>query len=342
MTLRIGIVGTGKIAGKHAHAMSMTDQVTLQAVSSRRLASAEAFAADHGGAPVEGVGALLARDDIDAVYIATPTSAKHDIAMAALKAGRHVLIEKPLANASSARALAEKASSSGLVFMDATHFSHNPRTAIIRDRLGQDVGTPLTLVTNFHADVGGSENIRYDPVLEPYGALGDLGWYCARLVAELVPGASETSGCHAFGTWKDGALVSVSAVITFRNDGFRLIVDCGFEAGAFCQEATLIGTEGIISMDDFVHDWERARIGEEKPQFPAGYRLRRGRSDPSTVEFIQTPGKKSHMILLLENFAAAAAGRPSADVSGGRVTERTQELLDDIWNSLPEKTSNRA
>jgi predicted dehydrogenase len=334
--LRLGIVGTGKIAAKHAVAISMTDKVELVAVASRNLTTAQGFTAKHGGEPVEGFEALCAREDVDAVYIAVPTAAKEEIALEALMQGKHVLVEKPLASYGSARRLRESAFERGRTIMDATHFTHNPRTIkLLGMVLDGDLGTPISLTTSFHADVGGSENIRFDPTLEPYGVLGDLGWYCARLVVDLIPDAIEYSSCQAYGTFKDGALVSVTGAVSYLNDGFRLGFDCSFTAGAFAQDMTLVGTNGVISMDDFVHDWERARIGDEKPQFPAGFRMRRGRSDPSTVEFVQTPGEKSHMISLLETFAEHAEN-PQAELAlaaAFKMTD-TQETLDAIWRSL--------
>lgn len=337
MALRMGVVGTGKIARKHARAMSLTGTMTLKAVASRTHAAARAFTDEHGGDALEGWRSLLTRDDIDALYIATPTGAKHEVAMAALEAGKHVLVEKPLANSHSARALADKAREMGLALMDATHFTHNPRTELLLAAiLDGAIGTPISMMVGFHADVGGPENIRFDPVLEPYGVLGDLGWYCARLVVDLVPEAVERSKCHVFGTFRDGALVACTGVAEFPSDSFRLAFDCSFTAGAFAQDMTLTGTGGIISMDDFVHDWARARIGEEKPQFPAGYRLRRGRCDPGSVTFVPTPSEKSHMVGMLEAFAGCAAA-PLGDRAAGarRKLVHTQEILDAVWDAIP-------
>lgn len=338
MVFRFAIIGTGKIAAKHAHAMHLSSLVEPAAVVSRDPARAEAFARAHDIRIASGALEDALNDPaIDAFYIAVPTAAKHALAAAVLEAGKHVIIEKPLANAASARELGELARKRGLLLMDATHFSHNPRTDRLRYMIREGmIGSPLTLVARFHANVGGPENIRFDPALEPYGALGDLGWYCARLVTELIPCTGATSSAHGSATWRNRALTSVSAVCTFPDSDFRLVMDCGFDSRAFVQEMTLVCTEGIISMDDFVHDWERARIGQEKPQFPSGFRLRRGRADPDTEEFIQTPAERSHMIQMLENFAASASGREDDDLcSAPALSEATQGILDDIWESLP-------
>lgn len=335
MALRLGIVGTGKIANKHAVAISMTDKVELAAVASRKLETAEAFSAEHGGEPVQGFEALIARDDIEAIYIATPTGAKEAAAIAALEAGKHVIVDKPMVDAASVRRMTDLARAKGLALMDATHLTHNPRTTHLLANRDANIGRPLSLLSCFHANVGGPENVRFDTALEPYGALGDLGWYCARLVVEFVPEALGAMTAQGSGTFENGALTSVSAVVAFPRTGFRLVMDSSFRTGAFAQDVSLVGTDGIILMDDFVHAWERDRIGEEKPQFKAGYRLRHGRSDPDTVQFIETPAEKSHMILMLEAFADLTK-EPGSVRSLARMDAMlaTQEILDTIWDSL--------
>ena len=82
---------------------------------------------------------LLARPDVDAVYIATPTVAKEEIALAAIAAGKHVLVDKPFVNHASVLRMTQAAAAKGVVFMDATHFVHHPRTAAIRAAMrGED------------------------------------------------------------------------------------------------------------------------------------------------------------------------------------------------------------
>ena len=128
-----GIVGTGMIAGVVADAIARAAKARLAAVSSRRLENARKFTADRpGAAAVEGVDRLLSRADVDAVYVATPTVAKEEIALAAIGAGKHVLIDKPFINHASALRMTQAAAQKGVVFMDATHFVHHPRNAAIK------------------------------------------------------------------------------------------------------------------------------------------------------------------------------------------------------------------
>jgi predicted dehydrogenase len=75
--LRLGIIGTGFIADVIAHALRGTTEVTLNAVASRRVETASAFALRHGSVPVlESWESLLESGTVDAVYVATPTSAR--------------------------------------------------------------------------------------------------------------------------------------------------------------------------------------------------------------------------------------------------------------------------
>ena len=331
MALGIGIVSTGRIARMHAQALRMTDKAKLVAVSSRKLETATAFTGEFGGAPVEGVKALLTTPGVEAVYIASPTGAKEDIALEAIRAGKHVWIEKPLISESSAERLSTAAEHAGVAIMDATHFTHNPRTERIREQLSEEVGTPLSMHTSFFANVGDRSNIRFDAALEPQGALGDLGWYCARAAVEYLGDRGAPRRVAAAGTWADQALVAVSALLVW-SDGKRMTMDCGFIGGAFAQDLTIMGTEGSLHMDDFIHDWEKGRIQEMRPQFPSGYRVKKGRSEPEATRFQPTPSEKSHVIHLIENFARLAADpRSNGNKAARRRMIATQSILDAVF-----------
>jgi predicted dehydrogenase len=96
VTVRFGIVGAGVIGPTHANAIAdpATD-ATLVAVYDTRRERADKLAAEHGAAVADSLDALLARDDIDVIAVCVPSGAHADVAVAALEAGKHVIVEKP-------------------------------------------------------------------------------------------------------------------------------------------------------------------------------------------------------------------------------------------------------
>jgi predicted dehydrogenase len=125
--------------------------------------------------------------DVKAVYVALPTSLEEEVStrfdwhvfvlikahktkivLQALAAGKHVLADKPFVSASSVERMSRAAHEKGLLFMDATHFVHCARTALIKEKLTKGViGTVQHLLCNFYAGASLPEdNIRFDPRLE--------------------------------------------------------------------------------------------------------------------------------------------------------------------------------
>ena len=96
MTIGFGIVGCGMISRFHARAIADVRGAKLVACCSTRPASAERFAAEAGCTAYPTLAAMLADPQIDAVTITTPSGAHMEPAIAAARAGKHVIIEKPL------------------------------------------------------------------------------------------------------------------------------------------------------------------------------------------------------------------------------------------------------
>jgi predicted dehydrogenase len=111
--LRIGLAGAGHFGRFHALKVAASPRAVLAGIHDRDAARAEAIAAETGSPPL-GWDALLAASD--AIVIATPAESHFSLAGAALQAGRHVLLEKPIAaTLAEADALAALAASRGLV-----------------------------------------------------------------------------------------------------------------------------------------------------------------------------------------------------------------------------------
>lgn len=336
--VNFGIVGPGFIAGVVGRAIDRSGKAKLTAVSSRRLANAEAFVAEFDGAvPVEGWDRLLEMPEIDAVYIATPSSAKEEIALAAIAAGKHVLVDKPLPDFAAVRRITEAASGAGLVFMDATHFVHHPRTAAIREATAELIGTPRTLHTAFYFPFSDRQNIRFDPALEPMGALGDMAWYSMRAVVEYLRPSGGIAQVSALAERdsETGAIVRANGLIGFE-EGTASTFDVGYTAGTAIMDLQLIGTEGMITMDDFVLDWTNS-FAFDNPGIKAGFTHRSGMATRQGFRFVETPSEVPQDVLMIEHFAEAVAAESSSlRDSYARASLATQRNLDAIWEILRE------
>src|SRR5262245_32709528 len=95
--LGFGFIGAGAIANFHARAVAASTGGALVGVASRRLSTAQDFAREHGmGFATGSVGELLKQPGLDAVCITTPSALHLEPALAAIRAGKHLMIEKPL------------------------------------------------------------------------------------------------------------------------------------------------------------------------------------------------------------------------------------------------------
>lgn len=124
--MRIGIMGTGRIAARFIGEARTVEGVELSAVYNPRRESSESFARTHG-IPAFTVNEEELYSLCDAVYIATPHEYHYPYAMSALKAGKHVLCEKPMSLcASEVRDLYRLAGDKGLVLFEAIKTAYCP------------------------------------------------------------------------------------------------------------------------------------------------------------------------------------------------------------------------
>ena len=132
--IRWGIISTGGIASTFASELAQTDSGSAVAVGSRRAASAEAFG-ERFGIPNrhDSYEALVADPEVDAVYVGTPHPMHHEDALLALRAGKHVLCEKPFTmNAAEAEELVAEARQRELFLMEAMWARFLPHMREIR------------------------------------------------------------------------------------------------------------------------------------------------------------------------------------------------------------------
>lgn len=322
-TVRWGIVGTGGIAGSMAPRIKQADHAELVAVSSRRMESAQKFAARFGlENAFDSWEDMLDFDAVDAIYVATPTSVREEICVAAARAGKHVLGEKPFATLPSLQRITQACRENGVGFMDGTHFPHHPRTAFIKSHMGEQVGWPWSVASAFQFSMMDTGNIRLNPDLEPYGAIGDAGWYNMRAAAEYLPADLEIDSVDAYLRRhpETGAAVSGSGVIVF-SDGSTTTWNCAFESGAGIQDLRISGASGVIKLDDF--------LGQRSSDMAGVYEYLQGWDGSESVV---VPSSKPCSTLMFEDFAAMVGNAELFEASIA-ASERTQYLLDAVWES---------
>ena len=191
MTLiRIGVLGAAKVA-EYALIAPVTDNdgAIISAIASRSVERAQAYAQKHSIPDISNdYQALVEREDIDLVYNALPPCEHAAMTIAALRAGKPVLCEKPFAmNANEARQMVSVAQETGLPVIEAFHYRFHPAFSFILDELRKGkIGKVQSISGRLTGPLPNTDGeIRYIPELGG-GALMDLGCYPVHLLRTLM------------------------------------------------------------------------------------------------------------------------------------------------------------
>jgi len=249
-----GILSTARIGGALLGGARETDAAEIVAVASRSEESAQAFADAHAIPRAHGsYEALLADPGVEAVYVPLPNGMHVDWAAKALKAGKHVLCEKPMDRRPERVAHAfDVAEAAGLVLSEAFMWRHHPQTARLRALLDEGAIGELRLVrASFSFPLAGNADVRLDPALDG-GALMDVGCYCVSAV-RLVAGREPLSVSAEAVTGASGVDLRLTGALRFDDDMLATI-DCGFDM-ARRGELEVVGADGRILLADPWHGY---------------------------------------------------------------------------------------
>jgi predicted dehydrogenase len=249
--IRWGVLGAGNIAGSFADGVRERTASRVVAVGSRSVDKAAAFADAHApGARTHGTyEALVADDEVDVVYVATPHSHHLEHALLAIEAGKHVLVEKPITRSTAeTRTLLDAAAAAGVFCLEAVWTRYLPHVAAIRGAIARgEIGEVRTVIADF--DVF----FPYDPTHRLFapelagGALLDLGIYPITLAHDLL-GVPETVIAH--GTLAEtGVDDHVSMVFAYDGGAQAMLHTSSTASGA--AGARIIGTRGRIEIGEF-------------------------------------------------------------------------------------------
>ncbi|MCF6506178.1 Gfo/Idh/MocA family oxidoreductase [Blastococcus sp. MG754426] len=302
--IRWGIVGPGRIAEKVVEDFAVVDGARAVAVASRSQERADGFAARHGLERAYGsYGEILADPDVDVLYVATPHPHHHQFALAALRAGKALLVEKAFtATTAGAAEVVDLARESGTFVMEAMWTRFQPAVARLNELVADGA---IGEVRSVQADLGVSR--EYDPVDRLFalelggGALLDLGVYVVsfaqmllgtpdRVVAtgSLFPSGADAEAAILLG-WEDGRNAALTTSLKYALPG----------------TARVVGTTGWIDVVPRFHHPQTIvlhRDGAEpeeitRPQTGAGYAhelaevtgcLRAGRTESPAMPLADT------------------------------------------------------
>jgi predicted dehydrogenase len=313
MSLRIGILGAAKIAGSFMVGAKASSRVEVVAVASRDPARGEAFARAHGIARACSYDELIAARDIDAIYNPLPNSLHAAWSIAAARAGKHVLCEKPLATSEAeAQAMFAAADDQGVVLVEAFPYMFQPQTLEIEHLIASGaIGHVRTMFAAFGFTVADAGNIRLDARLGG-GALMDAGCYPVSFVRQVFG----TRPVHVAATarWIDGIDQTLAATLEFVGGGIAQI-SCSFTT-AVHRRAIIAGTTGVIETDYHNHT-DRA---------PApSYRIKRGADWQADFETVPVPVENGFRVEI-DAFADLLARDDRAAVRARRAAS-----LDNAW-----------
>lgn len=241
--IKWGIIGCGRIAHRFVQGLRAVPDTELVSVWSRRPESVDGFVELHGGHACRSLGELL-HSDIDAVYIATLPDSHTGYSIAALKAGKHVLCEKPAApNLTSLNEILDAAKSSGMLFMEGMKPPFFPLYRKLKDYLLTDPIGPVGYVR------AGSAVADCPPEHPNYslemvgGSLMQIGVYEAFLAIDWLGNILQT---QTMGRFAPNGIDMFSIFQSEHEDGYAQLY-CGLDLHGK-GDALICGTVGNVAI----------------------------------------------------------------------------------------------
>ncbi|WP_125131536.1 Gfo/Idh/MocA family oxidoreductase [Microbacterium sp. 10M-3C3] len=312
--LRWGILATGGIARAFTADLAVAG-LTAAAVGSRSLESATAFAREFGIPRAHGSYDELVTDpEVDIVYIATPHPAHAENALAALDAGKHVLVEKPFTlTGAEAERVRERAAERGLLALEAMWTRFLPHMVRIRELLAEGALGEIRAVTADHTQrITSDPGHRLNDLALGGGALLDLGVYPVSF-AIAVLGLPETTTARAR-LADTGADTEIATVFTHPGGAVSTTLSSSRAAGP--NTAAIIGTDARIEIDRVWYT-------------PTSFRVI-GPDGAVREDFVSDVAGRGMQYQALHAEALVRAGRTSSEILPIDESVAIMRVLDDI------------
>jgi predicted dehydrogenase len=235
--IRIGILGCAKIARRSMipAILQLPEVYDLVAVASRETAKAAEFAAEFGCEAITGYDQMIARSDIDALYIPLPTGLHEEWVGKAIAAGKHVYVEKSFAPTfSQAEALISAARPTQTAVMEGYMFLYHRQQALVADMLRNgEIGE----LRHFHGSFGfpplPADDFRYDEEVGG-GVLMDAAGYPLRAAHHFLGDSMQVEAASLHQDSARSTALWGSAYLTNRN-GLGASIAFGFDNAYQCR-----------------------------------------------------------------------------------------------------------
>lgn len=247
--VRFGILGVASINASTIPAILASESATLVGIASRSALRAQHAADAHSVAAFSSYEALLADPRIEAVYIPTPNAQHAEWSIAAARAGKHVLCEKPLAvTASEAAQMIAAADDAGVLLAEAFMYIHHPRYDRIRELVsGGAIGEIRQLHVTFTFDASDELDHSGFRGAPGSGAVYDVGCYAVHVARTILDAEPEAVTAHAGISEVHGGIdMSTSLLLEFP-DGVGVTAQVGMW-NADQDTVSIIGSRGRIDV----------------------------------------------------------------------------------------------
>lgn len=244
---RWGILSTGWIAEMMTADLKLTGHEVV-AVGSRTLESAQRFATRFDIPRAYGsYEELVADPDVDIIYVGTPHPRHHDDSALALRAGKHVLLEKPFTiNAAEAQSLVDLAAQQGLVILEAMWTRWLPHMVEVRRLIADGaVGDVRAVICDHTQKLPEDPAHRINALELGGGALLDLGVYPLSFASDVL---GAPTSIEAKATFKQtGADAETGMLLRYEGERTASLFTASNAPGP--NRAFVVGTEGRIEID---------------------------------------------------------------------------------------------
>lgn len=262
--LRVGIIGAGWIAEKAAITLKNLEGASCYAIASRSLEKAQAFAEKWQVSCAYGsYSELIADENVDLVYVATPHSHHYDVTKEALENGKPCLVEKAfMANHRQAADIVRISRERKVFLAEAIWTRYQPAVQIVRQLISNgQIGTPRLITATLGYSMGNKPRIMRPDLCG--GALLDLGVYAINFVRMFCDSPIEKmeSQCVKSDTGMD---LTNAISFTFANGMLANV-----QSSACCvgdNIGVIAGTEGNIIIDN-INNPQRIRINKRDRVF---------------------------------------------------------------------------